>query len=97
MKTHKQLVTQMHSDIFVIDPLGAYNGIDRLGPALPEQKRDWKRKQREIAKLTTKETVITNLFFTVFFAAFLVGRMSLGSNPIEDSQEIFGFFAGLMK
>lgn len=92
----KDLVTLMYEDIITIDPLGARfaaqgtdkHGIDRLGPALPEQSQEWKDSQRDLRRKSNREVFFGNLILTLFFVAFLMGRLSLGSNPIEDSQAI---------
>jgi len=105
MTKHKQLVTQMYADVITIDPVGARfacsgvdkNGIDRLGPALPEQKREWKAARRALQKQSNKEIAVTYLFFGVVFAVFMVGRLSMGGNPIEDTQVVLKFIAGLVK
>jgi hypothetical protein len=101
----KDITTLMYEDIITIDPRGARfackgtdkHGIDRLGPALPEQKREWQDSRKAAQRKSNLEIFVTNLFFGVVLAAFLLGRLSLGSNPIEDSQTILTFMAGLMK
>lgn len=102
--SRKDITTLMYEDIITIDPQGARfackgtdkHGIDRLGPALPEQTREWRDSRKAAQRKSNAEVFVGNLVFTLIFAAFIFGRMSLGSNPIEDTQAIFEWSTSLL-